>query len=1571
MFFLAVFVFGAIAWVRIPVELMPPVGGNELFVSFARPGSDPEVVERELLLPLEARTAELAGVEETWAEIRGSSGSFTIRFASDADIKVRELDLRRLAAELMRVQPRGTFVDVSSQDLTTVSRFVMFVQVTGLEDRNSLLDFVEERVTPRLLAVPGVSRVMAGGGAPREITVRIDPDRVAAFGVTPEQVTAALQRTVGRERFVGGAEDDAGRTAVILDGRPRGIVSLADTRILPGRAVLLRHLADVEEGTGREEMLFRVNGQPTVAMVVFQDEGANLIRLGTALRTRMNDLRAEFAPYGLDFVVNFDSSELVEEQLDRLKQLAVSGFVIALAVLFLFLRQLRAVGVVAIAVPASLLAALALLFLAGQSINLITLFGLAVGIGMLVDNSIVVYEAVQRGLEHGASPDAAATDGVRRTVRAILAASVTNAVVFLPVAFADFDQAVVRSLLEVMALAIILPMAASLVVAVGLVPLLARRLAAPAALRRLARRRERRERQAGFVAPERARELFGGLLKVALRRPGGWIAGLVAAVLLTMVVASAWLVGSLANREAPEADTIRFSVTIDSGGSLEANAAQFARLEGVAQRLAGVKLVESVVREDGGALTVHLLPKGERPDGIDAARVRQVVRGAANGLAGVEIDAPTPGFGSGGGGPGGGGPLAELMGQSAAEIVLSGPEARQLLALGREIAESIESIPEVEAASVGGRRGQDELRVAPVERALAAYGLSADQVLPALGVVRREGVVLRTGFTLADGREIPMTVRRDEERFQSADDLGRLRLATAAGVLPVSALTEITRMPPPPTIVHHDGRREIRVSYTLGAEAPDTGPARLALEQSIRDAVRDVHRPAGYTIETPEPGASFSWFRRIFLPVLLLLFAVLAITFESLTMPLLVLVSLPLTLLGATWALVLSGTPADTMALVGALALIGLTVNPAILLVDRMQQYARSGGRSPGAAALAAVRERARPVLMTASTTVAGLWPLSLATGRENEIWPPFATIVMGGLATSTLLTLLAIPVGFVFLRRLDDVFGRLGPWIVLGWALATTLVVAPLFLLGAVDSLTWQLVTTALVGAALLAAAVRAFRHEEIPEPRTAGDGPPAVEVRCLDKVYGRPGPVGRAWRSPERFAQRVLKLGGSPFDRRAAFERIPSLLLVAGGALYLAWALETVFWRLLFAFVAAALVAGALRETRRARGLADEAGRVIAGGPEGAAAAMMPWCVLAWAAIVLHVAPRLADERILMPLWALIALPLIVAVTQAGRHTARRLARGEVGTRLESPRLRRLRSFWRGISRRLFGLDLPREEVRALSGVAFRAERGMIGVLGPNGAGKTTLLRNLAGILDPSSGVVAIGGVPLGKLRRYLARWVGYLPQDFGLPEDLTAREYLEYYGLHYELRPAVRRRERVATLLEEVGLAERADEKIGDFSGGMRQRVAVARTLLRLPPVIIVDEPTVGLDPRERIRFRNLLARLAEGRVVLFSTHVVEDVEVACERVMVLARGRIVFDGNPADLAEAARGKVWTVRHADDEPLRLGEDAMLVDQAPEGHGRMRSRILAPSAPAPLADAVAPGLEDGYLWLVGEGRR
>ena len=1564
MFFVGLVLLGLFAWYRMPVELMPALRGEQLVINFARPGSDPEVVEREILLPLGARVGELPGLTETWGEVNGARGRLMLEFERGTNIRVRELELAGIAAELARTQPEGTFINVSSQDFTAFSRFAMIVHVTGGADQNALRDLVDQRIQPRIAALPGVSQVIATGGAPREVTVWIDPDRAAALGIRPESITRLLGQSVQRLRHLGGTERDGRRWPVVLDGRPEGVASIGDLRIDLARPVLLRHVADIEMATAVPESAFRINGEDATGLLVFQEEGANLVRLGRALRERIDELRDEWAPYGVDLRIGFDAAETVEQQLDRLKQLALSGFVIALVVLYLFLREPRAVAVVAVAVPVSLLIAGAMLYLGGYTLNLVTLLGLAVGVGMLVDNSIVVFESVQRFLERGLPAEAAAIAGIERTVRAIFASSATNAVVFLPAVFL-VEDGLIRGALELIAVAILLPLAASLIVAIGLVPLLAEKLAAPAALARLERKAEWRREHGGSAPPQRSRAVLSALLKSALRRPTPWLVGVSVSIVLTIVIALPWvLVGSLA-QQAEQADQVTLEIELRGGTSLAAAGTRFARIEQAVLGLDGIELVESSFQEVGGTLTVHLDPDARDAGRVTAGRVREEVRKAVEGLDGVEIrTASADGSGDGGASGEGGGP-GGMLGASDSSIRVSGPDMVQLNLIAREIQSRLESIPEVEEAWISSSAGQDELRVEPLSTALAAYRLNPEDVLSTLNVFRREGVQLEVGFTLADGRELPLTVRRPEPvTVDALQTIGGLRLATDEGALPLGVVTAGSRVPAPPPITHHNGRRELAVSYSLSSSAPATGPERIALEAAIQDAVRSVYRPSGYTVEASGADDSSTWFRRIFVPILLLLFAVLAITFESLTLPILVLVAVPLTVLGATWSLVLAGVGAGIYALVGVIALLGLTVNPAILLVDRMQQRVHASGCSGGAAAIAAVRERTRPVLMTSCTTIAGLWPLALSTGAELEIWPPFATVVMGGLATSTVLTLLVIPIGFVLLTRIDRIFGRLGPWIVLGWIAATAAVIAPLIATGRLSSLTWQIVTTVLVAAALLWLFVRLFERA----PKLELDpGATAIEARYLSKIYGRPGPVKRAWRlGDDRDGTDV------PRSRRDSLERASTFGLLLAGALYLAMHVELLPWRVLFAYLAAAFAARVVIELRNAIRPADA---VRPAQParrarfDAAVRNAAPWIMLAALLVGYTLLPRLEGASPDVPAVAVAVLAALTLLVQLGRHSARRAVALQGRDADGGAEVGRVRAAWRSASVSVFGFDLPKTEIEALATTSFGAKRGMIGILGPNGAGKTTLLRLLAAVLEPTSGAIHYRGRPKRLVGDHVSRWVGYLPQEFGLPNHLTAEEYLDYFAILYDVGDRRERRERVTALLDEVGLRERRHEKIGGFSGGMRQRVAVARTLLRQPPIIIVDEPTVGLDPRERIRFRNLLSRLAEGRVVLFSTHVVEDVAVACERVIVMSRGRIVYDGAPADLAKLADGRTWEIRLRADETVELSAGAKVIDQVPDAGGRVRMRVLSATRPHPDATAIDPVIEDGYLELVSRG--
>jgi ABC-type multidrug transport system ATPase subunit len=795
---------------------------------------------------------------------------------------------------------------------------------------------------------------------------------------------------------------------------------------------------------------------------------------------------------------------------------------------------------------------------------------------------------------------------------------------------------------------------------------------------------------------------------------------------------------------------------------------------------------------------------------------------------------------------------------------------------------------------------------------------------------------------------------------RTVEDLERIRVLSPAGPVPLPELAQF-RLDAAMVreIRRQDGERQATIRFAFLDDDVDT-PGKLEQKRvALEEALREIRLPEGTTLSY-ERSENDPILTRCMLLGAALILGVLAIAFESVILGCLILYTLPFGLVGMLWGLGITRVGMGPTALLGAIVLVGLINNNGILLVDRARELF-DRGCPIGRAAMQAARDRTRPVLMTATTTMLGMLPMAIRTGGQNEIWPPFAISVIGGLAVGTVLTLVILPTGFVVASRLR-VWLRETPVLWIGFSkLAWFALLWYLYFPGAwITSNFWRVlwifcffVPMALLTAILPWRLLRARRRRKAVE-----EGPPSVSIRNATKVYGRPGRIRRSIQTARRREARKAR-EGTPIVTRAAVLRsflwkLPTLGVLLWSLLdylesgwWLFWNVWAVWWMVrTLARDEFYLWGHAPRDTERGR---------FRGAWEGVRGQLVRIALLALAVLAVRHFSGLP--------WALTGiLAGLLFVGSWVLHSGRLTREGLPLPQGRNP-LSWLQRWMSGLVSDVPALGRKREEVVALRGASLELEPGLFGLLGPNGAGKTTMLRMVAGVLAPSRGSLLSCGAPPGTTDRSRA---GYLPQDAGLYEGMTAREYVEYNALLLGHHDGEERKRLIERSLEAVGLEERMDDKLGGFSGGMKQRAGIARALLDLPDVLVVDEPTAGLDPVERVRFRNLLSRIARDRVVLFSTHVVEDVETACERLAVLEKGRIRYVGTTEEMREVARGKVWELDAHEGQIPGIRERGKIV-RSTRSNGMYRLRVLAEEAP-PGAVAVESSLEDAYLWLLRE---
>lgn len=1543
MLFTALSLLGLISLDRLPVELLPEVIYPEAFIAVQLRGTSPEQVERDLVIPIEAEVGKLEGVVEMTSMAFANRGMVRVSYAPDTDMKFALLQLQSRVSRLQPAFPPRTNLTVQRFDTSDISARVMAIQVLGETDLDWLRDFAENEIRPELEAVDGVVNAGVQGGRQRSIAIVADPVLMEAHGLTLDEINARLARYNRPRRSLGTIYDGTRVLPVSVETQFSDLDEIREVVVKPEVPLALGDVARVIPGVQRRVDVNRVNGRASVGIQIQKEDEANLIEVAAAVEAAVERLNADYASEGIELVVTTSQADLMQDALDTLRQAALAGVVLGLAVLFLFLRTFRFVAVLLLAIPTSLLLAFNLFYAFGLSMNVLSLCGLALAVGMLADNSIVVMESIFKHFEAGKPPAKAALDGTREVGRAVLAATSTTVVVFLPVVFITSDF---QDVLTELALSITFPVAASLAVALLLVPALAARTLASNA--------------PAPLETGRLIERYTVVLKACLRRPAAVTIGVGVAFIVTLGMSFFLMLQQEAVQEASQ-----FTVYVDTpeGTALEGTDEAVARVEAMVRDLPGVDRFTATADEGLGSVTVILKEAEERPDSVTVDALKALLdEKLENFDAGVVgYDPPITGGAGGRGGRGRrGGGFSLQTGQAAEEAIVRGFDFTAMRRVANDLSYRLEELETVDANSVRAdvERSSPEVEILPDAIALFDRQLETTHLLSAVEAANPEGFRARTRFLNPDGTETPIDVRTTEDPEAQGPGLVGIRqvpVRTTAGLFtPLEELARVRTNEGRSTIVRTDQSRRIAVQYRFNADVTESQVLLDAAREGVRASVQDMVIPAGVTVElvSAETDTIYYWMMAV---AALLIYMILASLFESLGAPLIVFCTIPTAVVGSCWALILTETgltsQAGPMALLGFVVLLGIAVNNGIILIDSIGHLrTRRGFRRPRAV-LAAGRSRVRPILMTSLTTLLGVLPLALEMGGDFEIWPPFAITVLGGLAVSMLSTLIFIPVTYVGLDRAKA-------WLVdIGWP---GILLATVLAAGACAWVDDRYASWLWTGLAALPAwvgflwLVRAGLHLHRGR-RAAALAVPSVdqlEFRTLTKVYGGPGRLRREWARFERRADRAGLPDGVLEDpaaeRRRLQWKIPLMGLIGFFHVYL----DDLLWL----FVLSAVTWAYLRQL---------GGTLIrlACAPRRALRLERAWRAILPAAFFAVVHLRVQTPSVTVASVALFGLFVLA------RRLADRVRDGRVDPEAMGGRLvRTRRSAYRAASA-LPLIGVPRPPFRALAGVSLEVEKGMFGLLGPNGAGKTTLMRILCQVLEPTYGSVLVNGRSLSAMRSTHGL-IGYLPQHFGLYDHLTAGAYLTYRALLEGFRETGARDRRVREILDEVNLLDRIDDPIGTFSGGMRQRVGIAQTLLHQPQIIVVDEPTAGLDPIERIRFRNLLAQLSGDRVVVFSTHIVEDISGSCSQLAVLNRGEVLYHGSPDTMRTVAAGRVWESLIPEATFDRRGGELDLITHV-RSPGGIRARFLAETRPDWLdATSPEPNLEDAYVCLLRGGR-
>ncbi|WP_461641107.1 efflux RND transporter permease subunit [Labilibaculum euxinus] len=1556
MLFTGLSMLGFFSYKQLPVELIPNAQLPMLFVEVGTTMEvDPRYMESEAIIPLEGIAGGMEGVEKIVSTAGQQRGSIEISFKQGTNLKYAYLKLAEKVEEKKKDLPKEFRVQVFKFDMEQLNNMFMNIQVRGSGGVDRVRQITENEIVDKIKNIDGIANVALFGGREKSIDILLRDDVCKSYGISPSDVRSVLSKNSNMRSFAGKVIENNKMHFVNVISEFTDISELNELVVKEAGNIKLKDIASIRFGVKEETSYSRVNRKEAVTLQLTRDSQSNIIELADNVIAKIEEINQELASKDIAVVVQTNTAETMKTNIDLIIELALIGGLLAIFVLWIFLKNLRLVTAIALAIPISVYTAFNFFYAYDISINTLTLLGMALAIGMLLDNSIVVLENIYRLAAQKKDPDTAVIQGTKEVWRSIFAATLTTITVFLPFLFTS--NFFIGLLGKHIGVSIISTLLVSLVVALLLIPMITHTFL----------KRKNAARAVNFQnisLHNRLVQIYLVTLKSCMRYPGRTILGALGLFFVTLLIS---LGLSMISTEETETKDLNLYVTLPGGTTLE-NTDLFIRE--VEQKLDSVqekKDITSQVYEEEAVLTITLLDDYREKQNLSIPGIKKNILERLDDLprASFSWDPPATGrrFG-GGGGFGGDNPFMEMlgMGSQKEKLIIKGQDFNKMLDVSEDLEYYLNQLTSIKNISVRIPAKRPEMVMELDKQIMAVYDIPVTSVLSELNSFQKE---FSSGVKFKQGTEeydiiIKTLGDNTEQQTRDAKDLRKLTVRGTQGAeFELQNISNLNFTDGLSTIKRTNQEKQLEVEYQFIDEVNDEKDLLTASRVEVDELVERMNIPSGIALEIVHEEDNLAEFGFLFLMAIILIFMILASVFESFTMPIVMMFSIPMAAIGSLIALILSGTSLmNANVFTGLIILLGIVVNNGIIMIDYSNVLQKRGYRESRALIMAGLA-RIRPILITAITTIIALMPLALGRAEYvTTIGVPFAITVIGGLSLSTILTLVFIPTLYAGLRTSLNWIQNQPVWVkaiqIAIWMIGTY------FIYIEVDSKIWQIITFLIL--LLSVPACIYFIQSSLRkanEKLIAPDDALHIEIRNLVKIYEWDGRFIREWKSGLKIRER-LGLKESYSSIRDFVTLIWQLPLLAFLFFFIYIHLENKYWLLGLSILFQILILNFMAPVMEYRNhLKKESSKK-----------WMPRFIYALHKIIYWLFPvpvfvyfyqQYELIGLIAPLAFFWYLALLIKVSSD------KIYHEKININRVKGRFSDIRKFFYRFVLIIPIIGKKKIPFKAVKGVSFDIKNGMFGLLGPNGAGKSTLMRIICGILEQSYGQITINGIDVREKREELQGLIGYLPQEFGMYENMSAWDFLNYMGILKKLNNNKERMERVEYVLKAVHMLDQKDNKIGSFSGGMKQRIGIAQILLHLPRILVVDEPTAGLDPRERIRFRNLLVELSQDRIVIFSTHIIEDVASSCNRVAVMKKGELKYLGEPIHMAGIADKKVWMLTVSTEEFEDLKTKHVIIHHMRD-KDQIRVRCLADENPGYGAVNTKANLEDAYLCLLNE---